>query len=100
MEYGTALHILNSVIFSERQTSDFCRSCYAPPVKGNHDQKIAEWKNSNVGVASILAGFYQLAGRHRSADRIVTVRKTTGAVKTEQEAERKRKRGISGLEYY
>ncbi|NLL14852.1 MAG: hypothetical protein GX267_15720 [Fibrobacter sp.] len=57
--------------------------------KGNHDQKIAEWKNSNVGVASILAGFYQLAGSIDLADRIrPTVRKTTGAGKeTEQEAE-------------
>jgi hypothetical protein len=48
----------------------------------NRDQKIAEWKSAYVGVASILAGFYQLAGRIDLADRIrPTVRKTSGAGK-------------------
>jgi|GEM_PF-2767807 hypothetical protein len=48
----------------------------------NREQKISEWKNAYVGVASILAGFYQLAGRIDLADRIrPTVRKTTGAGK-------------------
>lgn len=51
---------------------------------GNRNQKIAEWKNAFVGVASILAGFYQLAGRVDLADRIrPTTRKITGTAREE-----------------
>jgi len=57
----------------------------------NRNQKIAEWKNAYVGVASILSGFYQLAARVDLADRIrPTVRKTAGAAQeTISEAENK-----------
>ncbi len=53
----------------------------------NRDKKIAEWKGAYVAVASILAGFYQLAGRVDLADRIrPTVRKTTGTVQETEDA--------------
>jgi len=51
---------------------------------GNRNQKIAKWKSTYVGVASILAGFYQLAGRVDLADRIrPTTRKVTGTDRQE-----------------
>ena len=43
--------------------------------------KISEWKNAYVGVASILAGFYQLAEESIWRIEYVLVRKTTGAGK-------------------
>jgi hypothetical protein len=56
----------------------------------HRDAKLQDWRNAYVATASVLAGFYQLAGRTDLADRIrPTIRKASSSAVVEEQQPQK-----------